>query len=260
MLLGDGGATAIHRFRRNSVKPIYRSLAVAIAAAATLATVAVQSQAPATPTAAAPAPAVFKQAPLPYAFDALEPVIDKQTMELHWGRHHKAQYDALNAIAAQNAEVAKLSIPELLANVSKFPAGVRNNAGGAWNHDFFWQIMAPADKRGSPSPALLQRIVADFGSVDAMRTQFNSGGATRFGSGWVWLVVKDKKLVVTSTPNQDNPLMDIAEVRGTPILGNDVWEHAYYLKYQNRRGEYLTNWWQVVNWNEVNKRFDEAMK
>ncbi len=223
-----------------------------------------QSQAPAAPaataTAAAPAPAVFKQAPLPYAFDALEPVIDKATMELHHGRHHKAQYDALNTIAAGNPDVAKMSIEQLLANVSKFPAGVRNNAGGAWNHDFFWQIMAPADKRGSPSAALLQRIVADFGSVDAMKTQFNTGGATRFGSGWVWLVVKDKKLVVASTPNQDNPLMDIAEVRGTPIIGNDVWEHAYYLKYQNRRGEYLANWWQVVNWNEVNKRFDEAMK
>lgn len=181
-------------------------------------------------------------------------------MELHWGRHHKAQYDALNAIAGQNPDVAKLSIPELLANVSKFPAGVRNNAGGAWNHDFFWSIMAPADKRGSPSPALLQRITTDFGSIDAMKTQFNAGGTTRFGSGWVWLIVKDKKLVITSTPNQDNPLMDVVETRGTPILGNDVWEHAYYLKYQNRRGEYLVNWWQTVNWNEVNRLYDAAMK
>jgi Fe-Mn family superoxide dismutase len=243
-----------------SLKRIGIALAVA---ASVVAVPTAQSQAPANPAAApaaAPAPAVFKQAPLPYSFDALEPVIDKQTMELHWGRHHKAQYDALNAIAAQNPEVAKMTIEQLHANMSKFPAGVRNNAGGAWNHDFFWQIMAPADKRGSPSAALLQRIVADFGSVDAMKTQFNAGGATRFGSGWVWLVVKDKKLVVTSTPNQDNPLMDVAEVRGTPILGNDVWEHAYYLKYQNRRGEYLSNWWQVVNWNEVNKRFDAAMK
>ncbi|MGL4234176.1 MAG: superoxide dismutase [Casimicrobium sp.] len=239
-------------------------LALAIASSMALFSVA-QSQAPANPAAApaaapAPAPVVFKQAPLPYAFDALEPVIDKATMELHHGRHHKAQYDALNAIAATNADVAKATIEQLHANMSKFPAGVRNNAGGVWNHDFFWQIMAPADKRGSPSPALLQRIVADFGSVDEMKKQFNAGGATRFGSGWVWLIVKDKKLVVTSTPNQDNPLMDLAEVRGTPIIGNDVWEHAYYLKYNNRRGEYLTNWWQVVNWNEVNKRFDEAMK
>lgn len=243
-----------------SLKRIGIALAVA---ASVVAVPTAQSQAPANPAAApaaAPAPVVFKQAPLPYSFDALEPVIDKQTMELHWGRHHKAQYDALNAIAAQNPEVAKMTIEQLHANMSKFPAGVRNNAGGAWNHDFFWQIMTPADKRGSPSAALLQRIVADFGSVDAMKTQFNAGGATRFGSGWVWLVVKDKKLVVTSTPNQDNPLMDVAEVRGTPILGNDVWEHAYYLKYQNRRGEYLSNWWQVVNWNEVNKRFDAAMK
>ncbi|TAG80694.1 MAG: superoxide dismutase [Betaproteobacteria bacterium] len=243
-----------------SLKRIGIALAIAVGVAAVPIA---QSQAPANPTTApatAPAPAVFKQAPLPYAFDALEPVIDKQTMELHWGRHHKAQYDALNSIAAQNPDVAKLSIEQLHASMSKFPAGVRNNAGGVWNHDFFWQIMAPADRRGSPSAALLQRIVADFGSVDAMKTQFNAGGATRFGSGWVWLIVKDKKLAVVSTPNQDNPLMDTAEVRGTPILGNDVWEHAYYLKYNNRRGEYLTNWWQVVNWNEVNKRFDEAMK
>ena len=244
------------------MKPVLKLIAVAVAAASAFAVTSVQSQAPATSPApaAAPVPAVFKQAPLPYAFDALEPVIDKQTMELHWGRHHKAQYDALNAIAAQNADVAKLSIPELLANVSKFPAGVRNNAGGAWNHDFFWSIMAPADKRGTPSPALLQRIAADFGSIDAMKTQFNAGGTSRFGSGWVWLVVKDKKLVITSTPNQDNPLMDVVDTRGTPILANDVWEHAYYLKYQNRRGEYLTNWWQTVNWNEVNRLYDAAMK
>jgi superoxide dismutase, Fe-Mn family len=253
---------------------LFKRVGLALAIASSMALFpAAQSQAPASPAAApaapaaapaapapAPAPVVFKQAPLPYAFDALEPVIDKQTMELHHGRHHKAQYDALNGIAATNAEVAKSTIEQLHANMSKFPAGVRNNAGGVWNHDFFWQIMAPADKRGSPSPALLQRIVADFGSVDEMKKQFNAGGATRFGSGWVWLIVKDKKLVVTSTPNQDNPLMDLAEVRGTPIIGNDVWEHAYYLKYNNRRGEYLTNWWQVVNWNEVNKRFDEAMK
>ncbi|TAG04744.1 MAG: superoxide dismutase [Betaproteobacteria bacterium] len=243
---------------------LLKSVGIAIAVAASVVAVpTAQSQAPANAAAApavAPAPAVFKQAPLPYSFDALEPVIDKQTMELHWGRHHKAQYDALNAIAAQNPDVAKMTIEQLHANMSKFPAGVRNNAGGVWNHDFFWQVMAPADKRGSPSTALLQRIVADFGSVDAMKTQFNAGGATRFGSGWVWLIVKDKKLMVTSTPNQDNPLMDVVEVRGTPILGNDVWEHAYYLKYNNRRGEYLTNWWQVVNWNEANRRFDEAMK
>lgn len=248
------------------MKQIHTRLSVALAIALSVAAFpAAQSQAPANPAAApaapaAPAPVVFKQAPLPYAFDALEPVIDKQTMELHWGRHHKAQYDALNAIAATNPEVAKSTIEQLHANMSKFPAGVRNNAGGVWNHDFFWQIMAPADKRGSPSPALLQRIVADFGSVDEMKKQFNQGGATRFGSGWVWLIVRDKKLQVVSTPNQDNPLMDNAEVRGTPIIGNDVWEHAYYLKYNNRRAEYLNNWWQVVNWNEVNKRFDEAMK
>lgn len=242
-----------------------KKLAVVISAALAVATlgvaVGVVAQAPATSApAAAPAPVVFKQAPLPYPHDALEPVIDKMTMELHHGRHHKAQYDALNTIAATNAEVAKLSIEQILPQASKFPPGVRNNAGGVWNHDFFWQIMAPAEKRGKPSDALMAQITKDFGSLEKMKSDFNQGGATRFGSGWVWLIVKDKKLVVTSTPNQDNPLMDVAEVRGTPIIGNDVWEHAYYLKYNNRRGEYLTNWWQVVNWNEVNKRFDAAMK
>jgi superoxide dismutase, Fe-Mn family len=223
----------------------------------------VMSQTPAgggAPAAQAPVPAVFVQAPLPYPSDALEPVIDKQTMELHHGRHHAAQYAALNAIAAGNAEVARLSVEQLLAQTARFPPGVRNNAGGVWNHDFFWQIMGPADRRGAPSAALMARINADFGSMDAMRSQFNSAGATRFGSGWAWVIVRDKKLVIASTPNQDNPLMDVAEVKGVPILGNDVWEHAYYLTYQNRRGEYLTNWWQVVNWNEVNRRFDEAMK
>lgn len=246
-------------------KKLAKSISAALVATTLGLTAGVFAQAPSTPTpaaapAAAPAPAVFKQAPLPYPHDALEPVIDKMTMELHHGRHHKAQYDALNAIAANNAEVAKLSIEQILSQVSKFPAGVRNNAGGIWNHDFFWQIMAPADKRGKPSDALMAQITKDFGSFDKMKSDFNQGGATRFGSGWVWLIVKDKKLVVTSTPNQDNPLMDAVEVRGTPIIGNDVWEHAYYLKYNNRRGEYLNNWWQVVNWNEINKRFDEAMK
>ena len=132
---------------------------------------------------------------------------------------------------------------------------VRNNAGGVWNHSFFWASMAPVGQGGSPSPALAARIAADFGSLAQFQQEFNRAGASRFGSGWVWLVVKDGKLAVTSTPNQDNPLMDVAETRGTPLLGHDVWEHAYYLKYNNRRADYLTAWWQVVNWNEVNRRF-----
>jgi Fe-Mn family superoxide dismutase len=210
------------------------------------------------PPAAAPAPAVpqvFRQAPLPYAPDALEPVIDRATMEIHHGRHHKAYYDALNTAAAGNPEVARSSVEQLLPRISQFPAVVRNNAGGVWNHDFFWKTMAPVGQGGAPSPALLARINADFGSLDQLKDQFNKAGAGRFGSGWVWLVAKDGKLAVSSTPNQDNPLMDVAEVRGAPILGNDVWEHAYYLKYNNRRADYLAAWWQLVNWNEVNRRF-----
>ena len=236
--------------------------AVAALMLAACAQTAMQPQA-ASPSAApaAPAPSVVQvlpQAPLPYAADALEPVIDKATMEIHFGRHHKAYHDALNNAAATNAELARMPLEQILANVSRQPALVRNNAGGIWNHAFFWNTMAPAGMRGTPSPALLARINADFGSLENLQKQFNQAGTGRFGSGWAWLVVKDGKLVVSSTPNQDNPLMDVAEVHGTPILGNDVWEHAYYLKYQNRRADYLAAWWQVVNWNEANRRFAAA--
>ena len=213
---------------------------------------------PPPPPATTPAAQVFRQAPLPYAPDALEPVIDKATMEIHHGRHHKAYYDALNNAAASSPEVARASLEQLVATASRQTMVVRNNAGGAWNHAFFWSTMAPVGQGGAPSPALMARIQADFGSMDTLMRQFNQAGASRFGSGWAWLIVKDGRLAVTSTPNQDNPLMDLAEVRGTPILGNDVWEHAYYLKYQNRRADYLSAWWQVVNWNEVNRRFAAA--
>lgn len=217
------------------------------------------SQPAAAPAAAATAgAAVFPQAPLPYAADALEPIIDKATMEIHHGRHHKAYHDALNGAVAAHPELARMTIEQVLAGVSRYPAVVRNNAGGVWNHAFFWNSMAPAAQRGLPSTALSKRIDADFGSMENLQKQFNQAGAGRFGSGWVWLVVKDGRLAVTATPNQDNPLMDVAEVRGTPILGNDVWEHAYYLKYNNRRADYLAAWWQVVNWNEVNRRFESA--
>ncbi|MCZ8130602.1 MAG: superoxide dismutase [Steroidobacteraceae bacterium] len=198
---------------------------------------------------------------LPYAADALEPHIDAQTMDIHRTRHHRAQVDGLNAALRANPELAKLSLEELLARASTLPPAVRNNAGGHWNHSMFWRNLAPAGQVGEPSAALLERIVKDFGSLEALKRAFNAAAMGRFGSGWAWLVVKaDGALAVTSTPNQDNPLMDTAEVRGTPIVGLDVWEHAYYLKYQNRRGDYVGQWWNVVNWNDANRRYAEATK
>ena len=210
------------------------------------------------PAAVQPAAAVagpFKHADLPYAANALEPVIDTQTMQIHWGRHHRGYYDNLNRAAANDPKLAQLSLPQLMGQISQFPVGVRNNGGGAWNHDFFWAGMAPAGQGGQPSADLQKAIERDFGSMQKLQDAFNAAGAGRFGSGWVWLVVSKGKLQVTSTPNQDNPLMDVAELRATPLLGNDVWEHAYYLKYQNKRADYLKAWWQLVNWNEVNRRF-----
>ena len=239
------------------------ALRLSVLAAVALLAGPVLSQTPTTPaaapaTAAAPAPAVagpFTQAPLPYAEDALEPVIDTQTMQIHWGRHHRGYYDNLNRAAANDPKLAQLSLPQLMGQISQFPVGVRNNGGGAWNHDFFWAGMAPAGQGGQPSADLQKAIERDFGSMQKLQDAFNAAGAGRFGSGWVWLVVSKGKLQVTSTPNQDNPLMDVAELRATPLLGNDVWEHAYYLKYQNKRADYLKAWWQLVNWNEVNRRF-----
>lgn len=202
----------------------------------------------------------FTLAPLPYSFDALEPHVDKQTMEIHHGRHHKGYVDNLNAQVKSFPELEKLSLEQIQASVSKFNTAVRNNGGGHYNHDLFWKIMAPAAQSGQPSSALAAAIKRDFGSLDDMKKQFGQAAATRFGSGWAWLIVNpEKRLAITSTPNQDNPLMDIAEVKGVPILGLDVWEHAYYLKYQNRRAEYVTAWWNVVNWGEVNRRFEAAM-
>ena len=206
--------------------------------------------------------AQFTLAPLPYAADALEPHIDKATMEIHHGRHHQAYVNNLNAQVKTFPELANLSLEVMQGQISKFNPAVRNNGGGHYNHDLFWKIMAPADQRGKPSASLDAAIATAFGSFDEMKKRFDAAALSRFGSGWAWVIVTaDKKLAVTSTPNQDNPLMDLPEIqRGTPILGLDVWEHAYYLKYQNKRGEYATNWWNVVNWNEVNKRFDAAMK
>jgi len=203
----------------------------------------------------------FTLDPLPYASDALEPYIDKMTMEIHHGLHHGGQVNGLNAQVQNFPQLEGMSIEDIMAQVSSFNMAVRNNGGGHYNHDLFWKVMAPPGTGGEPSQALTTAIDRDFGSLENMKAEFNRAGATRFGSGWAWLIVTaDKKLAVTSTPNQDNPLMDVVETRGTPILGLDVWEHAYYLSYQNRRGAYLNFWWNVVNWNEVNRRFDEAMQ
>lgn len=191
---------------------------------------------------------------LPYAFNALEPHIDARTMEIHHGKHHNAYVTNLNnAIAGTDAE--KLSIEEICQNISKYAAPVRNNGGGHYNHSLFWSIMAP-NAGGAPTGKLADAINAAFTSFDEFKTKFNAAATGRFGSGWAWLI-KDAsgKLAITSTPNQDNPLMDVADVKGTPLLGLDVWEHAYYLNYQNRRPDYCAAWWNVVNWNEVAKRF-----
>jgi Fe-Mn family superoxide dismutase len=195
----------------------------------------------------------FELPKLPYAYNALEPHIDARTMEIHYTKHHQAYVTNLNnAVAGTDAE--KLSIEEICKNISKYPAAVRNNGGGHFNHSLFWTLMAP-NAGGLPTGDLAHAIDTAFGSFDEFKKQFAAAGATRFGSGWAWLIVKDGKLVVSSTPNQDNPLMDVAEVKGTPILGLDVWEHAYYLNYQNRRPDYISAFWSVVNWSEVTKLY-----
>lgn len=192
---------------------------------------------------------------LPYAFDALEPHIDARTMEIHHGKHHNAYVTNLNnAIAGTDLEGKSL---EELLKVAGSNAAVRNNGGGHWNHSFFWTILSPSGG-GAPTGDLAAAIDAKFGSFDAFKEAFNKAGATRFGSGWAWLVVTADGLSVTSSPNQDNPLMDVAEVKGTPILGLDVWEHAYYLHYQNRRPDYISAFWNLVNWDEVSKLYAAA--
>ena len=204
------------------------------------------------------ASAQFTLPPLPYDTGALEPSIDKQTMEIHHGRHHKAYVDNLNKAVADKPE-AKLTIDQLVRKVdASTPAAVRNNGGGHWNHTFFWNVLG---KGGAPSGPLTTAITAAFGSMDKMKEEFAKAATGRFGSGWAWLIVgKDGKLAITSTPNQDNPLMPVAETQGTPILGLDVWEHAYYLKYQNKRPDYITAFWNVVNWDNVSKLYAAAGK
>jgi superoxide dismutase, Fe-Mn family len=198
----------------------------------------------------------FTLAPLPYAHDALEPHIDTLTMQIHHGKHHQAYVDNLNKAIA-GTEHENKTLAQLIDHAGAISAPVRNNGGGHWNHTFFWESLAP-NAGGAPTGKLADAITSAFGSFDEFKTKFAAGGVGRFGSGWVWLLVVDGKLTISSTPNQDNPLMDVAEVKGTPLLGVDVWEHAYYLKYQNKRPDYLAAIWNVINWNKVAERFAAA--
>jgi Fe-Mn family superoxide dismutase len=206
---------------------------------------------------ALPVWAEFTLPPLPYAPDALEPAIDASTMTIHHDRHHGAYVANLNGQIKGNPELSKLSLDALQGQISRFPVAVRNNGGGHWNHSQFWAVMAPAGEGGAPSAELLAAIETNFGSLQAMQTQFSQAAAARFGSGWAWLIrTPDGRLAITSTANQDNPLMDLPEIEhGTPLIGLDVWEHAYYLNYQNRRPDYISAWWDLLNWNEVNRRY-----
>ncbi|WP_031530402.1 superoxide dismutase [Dyadobacter crusticola] len=200
--------------------------------------------------------APFKQSPLPYDFGALEPSIDKMTMEIHYGKHHAAYVKNLND-AVKGTEFEKKSLEEIIKSVGKASAAIRNNGGGHWNHTFFWEVMGPKKGTG-PTGAVADAINAQFGSFDKFKEEFGKAATTRFGSGWAWLVAKDGKLAVGSTPNQDNPLMDVSDLKGTPILGLDVWEHAYYLHYQNKRPDYIKAFWDVVNWEKVAANMKKA--
>ena len=200
---------------------------------------------------------MFTLPDLPYSFDALEPSIDARTMEIHHGKHHAGYTSKLNS-AVEGTDMADKSIEDILANVSSAGAGVRNNGGGFYNHSLFWKVMSP-NGGGKPSGELASAIDKAFGSFDAFKEKFANAAGGQFGSGWAWLIVKDNgELAVTSTPNQDNPLMDVVSERGTPILGLDVWEHAYYLNYQNRRPDYVSAFFDVINWDEVSKRYTAA--
>lgn len=198
----------------------------------------------------------FELPTLRYAYNALEPYIDARTMEIHHGKHHAAYVTNLNK-AVEGTENEGKSFEELFANISKLPTAVRNNGGGVYNHNLYWEIMGP-NKGGQPTGALAEAINSTFGSFDKFKEQFGTAAATRFGSGWAWLTAVEGKLVISSSPNQDNPLMDISDVKGYPLLCLDVWEHAYYLNYQNRRPDYISAWWNVVNWDEVAKRFSSV--
>jgi Fe-Mn family superoxide dismutase len=193
---------------------------------------------------------------LPYAYEALEPHIDKLTMQIHHDKHHQAYIDNLNKAIA-GTENENKSLDDLIKNAGKISVAVRNNGGGHWNHSFFWEILSPTGG-GKPEGKLAKAIDDEFGSFEAMQEKFNAAGVGRFGSGWAWLGVSDGKLTICSTPNQDNPLMDISECKCIPVLGCDVWEHAYYLKYQNKRADYLKAFWNVVNWKKVAELFEKG--
>lgn len=200
---------------------------------------------------------------LAYGFDALEPHIDTQTMQIHHGKHHAAYVNNLNKALEGKKDFEAKSIEDLIAHINAVPenirTAVRNNGGGHYNHSMFWEIIGPK-AGGQPGGELADAIKSDFGSFDAFKEKFTTAATTRFGSGWAWLTVSNGKLCVCSTPNQDNPLMDVAECKGKPILGIDVWEHAYYLKYQNRRPDYIAAFWNVINWNAVSKRYKSLLE
>ena len=200
--------------------------------------------------------APFKQAPLPYDFGALEPSIDKMTMEIHYGKHHATYVKNLND-AVKGTEWEKKSLEDIIKSISKAPAAIRNNGGGHWNHTFFWEVMGPK-KSAAPTGAVADAINGQFGSLDKFKEEFAKAATTRFGSGWAWLVAKGGKLAIGSTPNQDNPLMDVSDFKGTPILGLDVWEHAFYLNYQKKRPDYIKAFWDVVNWEKVAENLKKA--
>ena len=196
---------------------------------------------------------MFELPKLKYSYDALEPRIDAKTMEIHHTKHHQAYIDNLNKALPENTK----SLEEILENVSTYPVAVRNNAGGHWNHSFFWEIMSP-NAGGEPTGELAEEINKSFGSFEKFKEEFENAAKTRFGSGWAWLVKNSDGLKICSTPNQDNPLMDLAEVKGTPLLGLDVWEHAYYLKYQNKRADYIAAFWNVVDWAVVSGKLNKS--
>lgn len=239
-----------------------RTLAIAAAALGAVACTSIGTTAlasePAAPPASQTAANAYTLPDLPYAYDALENSIDAKTMEIHHGKHHAAYVNNLNAALATEPALAAEPLETLLAKISTLSPAIRNNGGGHYNHSLFWKLMAPAGQGGTPSAELAADIDATFGSMDAFKAEFNKAATGQFGSGWAWLVMTDGGLKITSTPNQDNPLMDVAAVKGAPILAVDVWEHAYYLQYQNRRADYLNSWWDVVNWNEVNSLYAAA--
>lgn len=194
---------------------------------------------------------------LPYKYDALEPYIDETTMRIHHGKHHKAYIDNLNKALNENSAPSGITVEQILADIKKYPAAVRNNAGGHYNHTMFWTIMG-SSCGGDPTPELMIAIDKAFGSLEGFKTKFEEAAIKRFGSGWAWLVMKENGLEIGSTPNQDCPLMPDAEITGFPILGIDVWEHAYYLKYQNKRAEYVSNFWNVLDWEQIDARYNKA--